>query len=205
MQHILDRLVARLQKDGAALTFRPGVDDAALDAAEAQLGHPLTPSLRGLLRLANGQATPPQYEPGAIHLFPADMRLYSLKRILSEHASQAEGHSDGGYDDVVADGTIRCVAWHSARVPFAGADDTAWLYLDHVPGPEGSAGQVLYNTSEVDMALLGASVEDFFLRYLDALDSGALVVTKNDDEVFMVHADGRDPTEDWYDVLCIAE
>ncbi|MCA9607978.1 MAG: SMI1/KNR4 family protein [Myxococcales bacterium] len=205
MQNILDRLVARLAKDGAALTFRPGVDDAALDAAEAQLGHPLTPSLRALLRVANGQATPPQYEPGAIHLFPADMRLYSLKRIVSEHASQAESHSDEGYDDLVADDAVRCVSWHSGRVPFAGAADSAWLWIDHVPGPGGSAGQVLYNTSEVDMALMGASVEDFLRRYLDALDSGALVVTHNEDEVFMVHADGRDPTEDWYDVLCVAE
>lgn len=205
MQRTIERIRRALAAAGADLRLRPAVGEAALDAAAEQLGRELTPELRALLRVADGQDDPPLYARGAVHLFPAEMRLYSLEELLAEHASQAANSSDEGWDVLGAGDRVRLVSWHSGRVPFAGAEGTAWLWADDVPGPSGTKGQVLYNTTEVDIAVLGTSVLDFFERYADALERGDLVVSTDPGGAFVVHARDRDRDRDFYDVLCIAE
>ena len=201
---MLERLIDALARRGAALDMRAGASESDIDAAEAAIGRTLPPELREWYRATDGPTTATPHDPGAVHLFPADMMLYSLEALVAEHANQAAMHTEDGHDVLGAGDWIRRVSWHAARIPFAGAEGTAWLWTDGVPGPNGHQGQVVYNTSESDVAVLGTSFADFLERYIAALDAGTLIVTPVDGAYF-VHAAGRDPTVDFYDLFCLAE
>lgn len=197
------RIEAWFQERGVSLGFEPGVDDAALDAAEKRLGFALPAEVRDAFTARNGQSIDHFEGPDGPRILFTCMRFHSLDDMLQDWEANKGAHSDEGYDYLSAKDTIRGALFHPKRLAFASQEGSTWLYIDLVPGPKGTEGQILFNTTEVDMALMGTSVGDFLARYADALDAGTIVLVDWDGRKAM--ADPKNPDSDGYQPFVLAE
>ncbi|MGE3674462.1 MAG: SMI1/KNR4 family protein [Polyangiaceae bacterium] len=190
---------------GESLKLSPPATAAAVTKAEKALGVQFPTDFKESLMIHDGQKTV------TISWLPAGAQLLSLKQIMNQWKMEKSFGSDDpdGFETFQCKKRVRSVAYHPQRVAIAYAEmATAGLYLDFVPGPKGEAGQLIYNHSEAEFAVLGDSFGDFLTRYVKLLEEGKLVYkadTSDQYEVagFIVKKGGK-LGSDFYKALAIA-
>lgn len=131
-----------------------------------------------LLQVADGQTADAvdlelQWLPHAERLFSGDeMGRVQAEALQWFKEDEEVWELDGG----------RVLSWlrHPARIQFAGNPDfpsEGGLFVDGVPGPAGTAGQVIVTVSECDFKVLAPSLTAFFHGMATLLENGGLVVT----------------------------
>jgi cell wall assembly regulator SMI1 len=159
-----------------ALRLRPPASEAAIAEAEEQLGRRLPADLRASYRVHDGQD-----DHGYDVLWlPHAYRIGSLAAVVAHHrderAFQGGVVDEERLDWLGPDGCVRQVFWHPDRLVFAGSPhwDYDQMLLDFVPGPNGTAGQLVAR-SDVEFVRLCSSFGDFLQQYADGLESGRIV------------------------------
>ena len=171
------RLEAWVRRNAdAPLCLRPGVAEADLAHAEAELGFALPAELRAWLRVHDGQDVADD-DPEVFAWMPGCAPLARLEDIVTEWLAERalnEASYAGHHPQVVSRGRLHQCLWHPRRVPLAGAP--SWgserTYVDLFPGPEGAAGQVVTWVNGVELALLGPSLEHALELHVEALERG---------------------------------
>ena len=170
------RILACLGPHATTLRLRPGASEAALAEAEAAIGVTLPADLRAWYRLHDGEA----HAPGRVEWLPAGGRLLPLAVVAERWRDEQEWASadDPGLLHTQDDGRICSVVRHALRIVIAGNQwgDGDNTYLDLVPGPSGTPGQVIVATSECDFEVVGTSFVDFLERWAAAFEAGELRV-----------------------------
>lgn len=142
---------------------------SAIDLADlaAAVAAPLPPLLPELLRVHDGCAAPvlPQ---GAWMRSAAEM--VTAFRALG---ALAEENFADWPPTLVEAGTHVDAPFHPAWVPFATRDDFE-LFIDLAPGPAGCVGQVLFQTNEASVAVVGQSLGEFMDAWASLLEGARL-------------------------------
>ncbi len=188
----LDTLWRRLeawvrQNADAPLRLRPGVAEADLSAAEADLGFALPPELRAFLRVHDGQDVTDD-DLDIFAWMPGCAPLASLEAIVAEwrvERLQNEQSYAGHHPLVVSRGRLHHFLWHPRRIPIAGAPlwGSERTFVDLFPGPEGRAGQVVTFVNGIELALLGPSLAHALQLHVEALESGEWVYSATERRV----------------------
>lgn len=171
----LERWFARNLPD-RALRLRPPATEAALDAAEEALGLPLPPDLRASYLVHDGQ----EDEGYDVLWLPYAERLGALSAIVAHHLDE-RAFQGGEIDEerlgwLDPAGCVRQVLWHPERLVVAGSPrwDYDQLLLDFVPGPHGTAGQLVAR-ADADLFRLCGGLGDLLRQLADGLEGGRIV------------------------------
>jgi len=173
VESLWSRLEAWVQTNAPnmSLRLRPPATEARIAAAELELGLTFPADFRRSLLVHDGQEHDPSFD-----WMPGCNPLATLDAIVEQWKDEQDRAQDGETDDakVVLDGRFRNVLWHSRRIPIAGTQywDQDNTYLDLVPGPTGTIGQLVTMTSECDFTVLGTSFRQALERYVGALETG---------------------------------
>jgi cell wall assembly regulator SMI1 len=108
---------------------------------------------------------------------PGCDRLAPLAQIVEPWRDEQERAQDDEESScpVTEGGRFRNVLWHSRRIPIAGSPywDGDNTYLDLVPGPRGTSGQLVTMVTECDFTVLAPSFRAALTGYVELLESGA--------------------------------
>ena len=194
MKQLWGRLEAWAQKQGQSLRLRSGVTERSITAAEKQMKLQFPDDMRESLLLFDGQDSalqPLMWSPGCGY-------LATLEEIVAQHAESVDDAeeyespdepkaTDAGKSKKQAQdgGRIRNVLFDAKRIPIAGAPyfDGDVTYIDLDPGPKGVCGQIITLTSECDFIVLGSTLREHLTSYIEALESGELVLSAENDVV----------------------
>ncbi|MEV4179775.1 SMI1/KNR4 family protein [Nonomuraea sp. NPDC049709] len=167
--------------------FGPPARAAQIEAAEQAVGRIFSESFRASLLVHDGQFVPgtgrrSEDEIEWVRWLPNQMVLLPLRDILAtwreERAFEAENASavEGISEETADDDRVRAfpTVTHAGRLPIAGQEASAYMYLDFVPDPAGALGQVILTKNECDFSVAGEDFQDFLARYVDLLERGVL-------------------------------
>ena len=176
MNPFWEDFVSRLASRGDSIRplFNPGCTDRDLQEARAVLGLQLPEDYCDFVRTANGQ---PDNSPLS---FPPDqLSFLSLSRVISLWQQFLE-HRDDTFIDSFEDGNrVRCILYHPLRIPIAYNEPAgACLMIDFIPGPQGLAGQLIFNANETDFVVLASNLSGLCKNYLRWLESGDLQIIR---------------------------
>lgn len=189
-EHMISQLWARFQsfftKQGitvADLGFQPGAKEAEIGHTEYKIGLPFPADFREFLTLCNGQ------DVTKLKWLPDYMTLLSVKEIekmwedelsgLQQNCSSAE--QEKYYNFIATDGKIRGTIFHARRIPIATYEGAVCtLYLDFIPGPKGTPGQLIYNMTECDFIVLTNDIQNLLALYVTLLETGQLHLAVNE-------------------------
>lgn len=196
---VWQRVTACLGQYTSTLDFRPGAGDAEIDAVEAAIGARLPDDYRAWLRLHDGEND----ADDRVEWLPGGGRLLPVAVTLERWRDEQESLDDDGLDAFDDGDRIRCVIHHPGRIVIAGnafgdGDNT---YLDLIPAPAGSVGQIIVATSECDFEVVGSSFLDFLRRFATAFEDGALAVDASEDPPRVDFTGKQNPWERWEAVL----
>ena len=144
--------------------------DPDLEELARALGQPVPPQLATLLRLVNGAGYAPGEgggSPAREDSLTAGWSLLGTAEIAREHAMWSDLAAEGPYTDAAFDlgipGALQPRLVHPGWIPFAHDHSGNHLAIDTVPGPNGTAGQILeFGPDLVDGPFLHAdSLLDF--------------------------------------------
>jgi cell wall assembly regulator SMI1 len=182
MQELWARLEAWVRTNtGKSLRLRPGLDEAAIQAAEQQLGLQFPADYRASLLAHDGQDVgeePFEWLPGCSPLKP-------LSAVIERWTEEQELAAEFPDPENQTEGPLHTVLWHPKRIPIAGSPwwDGDNTYVDLHPSPTGTVGQITTFVTECDLECLGSSLRSALERYLAALESGDWVYSKAKDRV----------------------
>lgn len=171
--------------------LNPGVEEADLDAFEAESGLTLPEEFKMLYRWHDGQVeSMDTTEPGVFNLLfmpLAQVRHVwgSLRDTLTDHPKVNAEVS--ALDDQVSHpaGYIREVFIDAGRVPFCCTDDWNAVGIDLNPGPLGTPGQVItFGQDEHEKYVLAGSLGEFIDEYVRRLEQGRVRVYQPDGDQF---------------------
>ncbi len=156
-----------------ALALRGPATEEAIRAAEDIMGLRFPEDFRASLAIHDGQ------DPGyGVEWPPGGGRLAPLDAIVKQWQDEQDWvePNDPGLNSLDLEDRLRTVLRDPRRIPIAG--NLYWdqdnMYLDLVPGPKGTEGQVLQLVSECDFQICGRSFEDFLERFIELLETGKL-------------------------------
>ena len=166
------RLTTALGAHAAKLQLRPGASAKAIKVAERKIGQRLPEDYRAWLAIADGQ------EVGGLSIMPNGNWLISLARMLETWEWERRFDLDD-YDSIAGAQDrerIRSFVFHPGRLVVAGSRflDYDNNLLDLVPGPAGTAGQLIVFVTECDYVVLAPSLTAYFDRVADLLGTGKL-------------------------------
>lgn len=161
---------------GRDLRLRPPATASALAEAEERLGRALPADLRASFLVHDGQ----EDHGYDVLWLPYAYRLGSLAAVVAHHLDE-RAFQGGVVDEERLDwlddaGCVRQVLWHPDRMAFAGSPhwDYDQMLLDFVPGPKGTAGQLIAR-SDVELFRLCADFGGFLSQYAAGLEAGRIV------------------------------
>ncbi|MDT0304002.1 SMI1/KNR4 family protein [Streptomonospora wellingtoniae] len=126
------------------------------------------------LKRVNGQP-----ECGEVKFPPDQLTFLSVEEIASLWEEQLRFRDDGLFHDFVGNGKVRSVLFHPGRIPIAQYQDGgACLWIDTIPGPNGLVGQIVFNFTEVDLAVVEDNFTALLGRYVHFLESGVASVLR---------------------------
>ncbi len=169
--------------------FNPGASEVELRQLEGVLEAKLPHDYRRFLSVANGQA-------GRWLSFPPDqLVILSAGEVEALWQELIEIQDDQFFDVYEDDEKVRSVLYHRGRIPIAYNESAnAYLFLDFIPGPKGRHGQIVFNVTEVDCAVIEEDIAALLRRYVEILrDTRARVEQKPPDvgEGYWFTVDGR--------------
>jgi cell wall assembly regulator SMI1 len=161
------------------LRFQSRASEDQIAAAEATLGMRFPDDYRRFLAAHNGQVPVEEFDwmPGTGYLFGLDQIVEAWSDEQSYYEEDPEA-----FGDFMDDDRIRFILRHPKRVPIANNEygDGDATYLDFVPGPEGTVGQIIVMTSECEFEQIGENFTDFLQRYAALLESSKVHVSEDD-------------------------
>ena len=162
------RLVRALGDRAADLRLRPPATETQLVAAETMMALRLPRDYRAWLATCDGQ------DPEALSILPRGGWFASIDRVVSEWVFHR--NFDVPELDTTDDALVRGVVYDRKRVTIGGWEDLGGdsVWLDLLPGPRGTSGQVLVLYTECDFAVIGTSLADYFERVAILLERGTL-------------------------------
>lgn len=177
-----------------AIGLRPPAKEEEIASFEGRLGCRLPEDFRASLLTYDGQT-----HPQGLGLLPAGGRLVSLEEIVEEWEEETEDmefnqeEPPGSSADIV-----RMVRYHNKRIPIGGTEhwDGDTTYLDLIPGPAGTVGQVI-SLKSGKFVVIGSSWSDFLVRLAALVRSGTLQVVQSDSGPCLDLAEKRTPWERW--------
>jgi cell wall assembly regulator SMI1 len=176
MQELWNRLERAAGDAGIALRFRPGVSESAIRAAEKTMELAFPDDLRASLLAHDGQE--PDVEGlGAFAWLPGHEPLASLDAIVQEWRLERdlfhENYANTPGEELEA-GRLYHFLWHPKRIPIAGNPywDQDNTYVDCIPGPEGTYGQLAMFGKGCFGQVHGPGLRQTLEILLAALDSG---------------------------------
>ena len=191
--------IAALQGSVPALRFElaPPATDSALDVAEATLGYALSPDLRALYRLHNGQA-------GDAHGLFGGLTFLSLDQALAEWRTWRQfetGAYDSNYSSVPLGAVVETYT-HVGWFPFTRDGGGNNLAVDTSPGPNGISGQVInFGRDETDLFVYAPSLIDFLERIVELAVAGRARVSDDDEEPYWGIDDAQSGWPDYSNFL----
>lgn len=177
MKDLWDRLEAwAVAHAGRSLRLRPACTPERIAAAEAALGLTFPDDLRATLLVHDGQdGERSGTDDDVFEWLPGCSAWKPLSAIVERWKEERDMAEEGEEDEALeAEGPLYTVLWHPRRIPVAG---TPWwdgdnTYVDLVPSPRGTPGQVITFVTECDLVRLGKGLRDALERYLGALERG---------------------------------
>ncbi len=173
----------------------------AIEEAEAKLGISLPDDYKAWLMLHDGE----DHSDERVEWLPAWGRLLPLETAVERWEEEQEWVEEGdeGLGYAQDDDRILCVVKHPKRIVIAGNQwgDGDNTYLDLIPGPAGTIGQVIVATTECDFEVVGSSFVDFLERIAAAVQGGLLSVQEQDGTQRLDLVDKPDPSMRWEFVL----
>lgn len=182
-----------------SMRWNPPSTPSTLDRAEAVMGLTLPADYRETLLIADGQdqsaGQPPQWMPGCAALRP-------IADVLERWSYEAELTADDPEPTASEDSRFMWTVVHPRRIPIAGSPywDGDNTYLDLIPGPTGTAGQVLTFTSEVDMEIVGGSLRSALEKVIRVVEAGGLTWDPQSGQLVPVDGLTGHPAE-WFAAL----
>jgi cell wall assembly regulator SMI1 len=172
----IERLLELLKRDtGLAHVFNEGgVDAETLAEFSQETGLSLPRDYQRFLERHDGQPvdSPLAFPPGTL-------RFLSLREALELWRELAEYEDAQFYDEVEDEGRVRAVVYHKRRFPIAYDEGgVQYIFIDHIPGPQGKAGQLIFNPHESSFFVIADDFSDLVRRYLQLLESGKVSVKK---------------------------
>jgi cell wall assembly regulator SMI1 len=141
------------------------------------------PDLVDFLSGADGQPDYPPlwFPPGRLGLLSAAAAV-QLWRELQEYEDDEENESF--FEETGDDGKVRALVYDRRRFPFAyNEGSTQYLFIDHIPGPNGVDGQVIFNPSEATFEAVADSFSAYIERVMTLVEQGtAKIVELSADE-----------------------
>jgi cell wall assembly regulator SMI1 len=202
VEAIWKRVTTCLGEHAGTMKLRPPASEATIAAVERELGVALPADYRAWLQLHDGEDD----VEGRVEWLPAWGRLLPIDVTLERWRDEqewAQRDDDEGFTLYADDDRIRCVVKHARRIVIAGnrygdGDNT---YLDLVPGPQGTSGQVIVGVTECDFEVVGASFTDFLQRWATVFEAGQLAVSDRDGQLRVDLVDKPNPWDRWESVL----
>ena len=157
-----------------ALKLRPPAAPKQIAAAEKALGVTFPADFRASLLVHDGQDD----DPG-VRLLPFAQRLGSLASLTrcwkDDRGLFDKAEMATRLEWLDATRRVRQVHLHPAHVPIAGSKywDYGRLLLDFLPGPDGSAGQLIAR-DDVDFVYVCAGVGELLARTARGLEDGRI-------------------------------
>jgi cell wall assembly regulator SMI1 len=160
----------------ADLGFRPGAGREEIEQAEAALDLTFPSDYREFLTLCGGQEFA-GYDC-FFHWLPTDMRFLNPSELVKLWRDQqsyvTEENVAEFWNDFQDDGAIRSVIFHSKRIPIAENEGIATLWLDFIPGPQGTEGQLITDYTECDFVVLARDFGELLGNYLALIEKKIL-------------------------------
>ncbi|MBA3461612.1 MAG: SMI1/KNR4 family protein [Deltaproteobacteria bacterium] len=157
------------------LALRPGASEEQIVALETQLGRRLPDDVRESYLVHDGQDMP------SVRWFDGERRLHPIDSIAKEWA---DGYRDETEDPEgpAEDTRAMQVFQHRDRLPLIGVQhwDGDNVYVDFLPGPDGTSGQLLYRM-DIELSVIAGSWREFLEEYARRLEAGELVYKKGVD------------------------
>lgn len=177
VSEVWKRITTCLGEHAGTMTLHAGASEAAIVELERALGVTLPDDYRAWLQLHDGEAD----AKGRVEWLPAWGRLLPIAVTLERWRDEqewAQTDDDDRFESFEDGDRIRGVVKHAKRIVIAGnrygdGDNT---YLDLIPGPAGTVGQVIVATTECDFEVVGSSFLDFLHRWASAFEAGTLAV-----------------------------
>jgi len=161
------------------LGFRVGASLRDIKNAEEALNIEFPDDYRRFLRICNGQ------ENNRFFFLPDQVLLMSVDQIVAAHRFQQQfvvpEFVADFFDRYHFNNEIRQIIQHPKRVPIAEQEGISNIYLDFVPGPEGRAGQLIFNITECSFIALASSFSELISNYIKLLKRGLLIFTMEED------------------------
>lgn len=154
---------------------RPPAKAKAIAAAEKKMKLAFPPDFVASLLVHDGEE---DYDgdPARFDWMPGCDRLAPLASIVEQWADEQENaeEDDDGDARIVEGGRFRNVLWSPRRIPIAGSPywDGDNTYLDFIPGPKGTDGQLVTMVTECDFVVLAPSFRAAFEGHVELLESG---------------------------------
>jgi cell wall assembly regulator SMI1 len=160
------------------LPFNEGCTESQVKQTEQLLNLTLPMDYRAFLQSHNGQSD------SYTLTFPPDQLVFlPIKEVVNLWKEINQYSDEHFFDQLEADGKIRSVVHHPRRVPIAYNEaGGAYLFLDFIPGPNGKAGQLIFNINEVDNVVIADSLSHLVQEYVQLLKIGKIVVKKQPPE-----------------------
>ncbi len=172
-----------------SLGLRPGASAKEIAAAEKKLGVTFPADFRDSLLVHDGQ----EDKPG-VRIFPIAQRLASLESFVTCWADDRSAYDEKEmavrFDWVGDDERVRQVHFHPKHIPIGGSPfwDDDRLLLDFVPGPQGTAGQVIAR-DDIEFEFLTPSFGDLLAKIAKGLEEGTIAVSQTTyDSELVFHA-----------------
>ena len=172
-----------------SLGLHPGASAKAIAAAEKKLGVTFPADFRDSLLVHDGQ----EDKPG-VRIFPIAQRLASLDSFVTCWADDRSAYDEKEmavrFDWVGDDERVRQVHFHPKHIPIAGSPfwDYDRLLLDFIPGPKGTAGQLIAR-DDIEFEFLTPSFGDLLAKIAKGLEDGTIAVSQTTyDSELVFHA-----------------
>lgn len=190
------RVTTCLADHATTLQLRPGASEASIVELERELGVELPADYKAWLRLHDGE----DHVEGRVEWLPAWGRLLPIEDTLERWRDEqewAQSDDDEGFAMFDDGDRVRRVVKHAKRIVIAGNQwgDGDNTYLDLIPGPAGTVGQVIVGVTECDFEVVGRSFTDFLSRWAAAFEAGRLSVGTLDGQL-RVDATDKDHVAD---------
>lgn len=167
------------KKQGKSMTelgFRSGTGEEDLMKLEEHLGRQLPEDYRTFLLMCNGQ------RDKTLDWLPDHMILYGVKEVFKAwdyELSRMPIIGEQSFNRYHFHDKIRSIIFLRDRIPIAEFEmGTCSIYLDFVPGPKGTEGQLIFNVTECDFIVLAKDFNELIGYYVKFLENRRLLFAK---------------------------
>ncbi len=157
------------------LGFRPGAKDEDISKLEIRLSTNLPADYKDFLLICNGQ------KALTLDWLPDHMTLFGVKEVAETYEyelSRMPLVGEHTYNTFHFHDKIRSIIFHHQRIPIAQYEVGACeIYIDNIPAPKGTDGQLIFNATEADFIVLAKTLTSLISTYVTLLNNGKLIFT----------------------------